>query len=150
MDRSGRILRWAAIMLAAAFALASRDADAGGITHGNKTFTFSLPAFSSSTPITPVANQSVHVGAVDTTTSSDRGVCQLELLRNPGGFLEWVGQGSPGQLGHTVSGIAGSPGSFMVCVSFDCKVRLEVNNTDSFLVRNIDVITHTGNVTLSW
>src|SRR5437899_1101164 len=130
MTRWGRILRCAVVVFAAAFALASANTNAAVITHGTKTIKFSLAAGASSSPITPVANEAVHVEAVDT-TSGVPGVSQLELLRVPGTTLEWVGQSSPGVgSGVTEQGSSGTLGTAMVCVSFDCLVDREVNSPD--------------------
>ena len=150
MTRWGRILRCAVVVFAAAFTLASANTNAAVITHGTKTIQFSLAPGASSNPITPVANEAVHVVAVDT-TSGVAGIAQLEVLRVPGTTLEWVGQSSPGVgSGVTEQGASGKFGTAMVCASYDCLVVLEVNSSNSFAIHNASGITHTGYLTLSW
>lgn len=108
---------------------------------------FNLAPRANSAPISLPANQPVLVMGI--TTSGDRGVGLVTLLRVPGQFIVWNGLESPAIGGITASSDNAS-GRHIGYIDYDHKVDIQVNSADTVRIHNGDTQAQTGTVTLIW
>jgi hypothetical protein len=112
------------------------------------TVSYSLAAGVSSAAITPVTNKPVLVMGC-CTTSLDQGVGQVSLLHIPSGGIRWVGLESYGPAAITQGSSSAAP-THIVYIDLNHLVDIYVASADTIRVRNNDVLTLAGNVTLVW
>jgi hypothetical protein len=119
------------------------------ITTPNAAFiSYSLASGASSAPITPATNRSVLVMGC-CTTAGPQGVGQVSLFHIPSGGIRWVGLESYGPAAITQGSSSAAP-THIVYIDLNHLVDIYVASADTIRVRNNDVLTLAGNVTLIW
>ena len=108
---------------------------------------YNLVSGADSAPINLPANQPVLVMGI--TTSGDRGVGLVTLLRVPGQFIVWNGLESPAIGGITASS-DNTGGRHIGYIDYDHKVDIQVHSADTIRIHNGDSQAQTGTVTLIW
>ena len=112
--------------------------------------TYSLAAGANSAAITPVTNKSVLVMGCET-ASGDLGVGQVSLLHSSLGFIEWAGLESYNGSVATTGGTTGAAGTHIVFIDGGHTVDIRTGaSANTIVVRNGDIVTRVGNVTLVW
>ena len=145
-SRPGVILLAAVVVIITSMVVANATQT---ITAPNAAFiSYSLASGASSAPITPATNRSVLVMGC-CTTSGDTGVGQVSLLHQPSAGIRWVGLESYGPAAIT-QGSSGTAGTHIVWIDLNHLVDIYVASADTIRVRNFDLLTLAGNVTLVW
>ena len=111
---------------------------------------YNLAAGAVSAPINLPANFPIHLVGVNLTVGT-RGVGEASLLSiaGSGGFVEWVGINST-TLGTISQGFSGAAGTTIIFIDFGQKVSIEVASATSIRVHNLNTVTETGRVTLTY
>ena len=135
-----------AALMASLTLLSIQRAFASTLTPNAIVIGYNLAAGGSTAPITPPPDRPVLVMGCCTTYNS-RGVGQVTLERQSGGFLQWVGLNSNNN-GSITQGYSSNPGTTIVQIDYFGNVDLKVFNADSFVVANNSTGVRTGNVTL--
>ena len=143
-SRPGVILLAAVVVIITSMVVANATQT---ITAPNAAFiSYSLAPGANSAPITPATNRSVLVMGSCTTIG---GVGQVSLLHQPSGGIRWVGLESYGPAAIT-QGSSGTAGTHIVWIDLNHLVDIYVASADTIRVRNFDLLTLAGNVTLVW
>jgi hypothetical protein len=151
--RYKRVSRMAGLLSAVlvatlAFALAAHAVQT--ITTPNAvTIAYSLAADADTGAITPPANLPVYVMG-DQTNEGCVGSSFMTVVNSAGQDDELVWNGIESNGGGVTTGFSSVAGTHIMFIDFCHKVQLEVANSTSFVVHNLNSIAQKGNVTEIW
>jgi hypothetical protein len=109
---------------------------------------YNLAAGAISGPVAIPANVPVHLMGVQTNVGF-RGVGFAVMLRVPNEFLEWTGLDSTAGSAIT-QGFSSAAGTHIVFLDFSHQVVVEVNDANTFRIRNASTGARAGSVVITW